>query len=249
MTAVKMALDSILEKKGRSFLTMLGIIIGVCAVLVLVSMVSGYNADITSYYEKLGVNKVEVTITYYNSTRSPDVTDALYEYGNNDLSAYVTGVSPNLSTSGTVLYKTNNYETTIYLGGDQFSICSNYTLAKGRDISKADIENRTKVCVIGTYTAQALFGYVTPIGETIYINGAPYTVVGTYYQKDGTAEASMDDMVVVPYSLCRELLNTAVITSYIVKVDKSANMTRGYGGGYSMVRYGDRFLHRRGQDC
>ncbi|MGE4484765.1 MAG: ABC transporter permease [Oscillospiraceae bacterium] len=224
MTAVKMALDSIREKKGRSFLTMLGIIIGVCSVLVLVSMVSGYNADITSYYEKLGVNKVEISIAYYDETRSPDVTDALYEYGNNDLSAFVTGVTPDLSTTGTVKYKTNNYETTVYLGGDQFAICNNYTLKQGRDISKADIENRTKVCVIGTYTAQTLFGYVTPIGETIYVNGAPYTVVGTYYQKDGTAESSMDDMIIVPYSLCRELMGTSVITSYIVKVDKSANM-------------------------
>ena len=63
MNALMMALDSIREKKGRSFLTMLGIIIGVTAVLVLVALVSGYNADITAYYEKLGVNKVTVELT------------------------------------------------------------------------------------------------------------------------------------------------------------------------------------------
>ena len=67
MNALRMALDSIREKKGRSFLTMLGIIIGVTAVLVLVALVSGYNADITAYYEKLGVNKVNVTVNSYDT--------------------------------------------------------------------------------------------------------------------------------------------------------------------------------------
>ncbi|MBP1736282.1 MAG: transporter permease [Oscillospiraceae bacterium] len=224
MTAILMALDSIKEKKGRSFLTMLGIIIGVCAVLVLVAMVTGYNSDITSYYEKLGVNKVEISIDYYLSSRSPDVTDELYEYGNVDMSDIVTGVTPDLSTTGTVIYKDDNLDTTIYLGSDQFSTCNNYTLAKGRDISQADIEGRTKVCLLGTYVAETLFGQKSPVGETVQINGASYTVVGTYYQKDGTAEDSMDDMVVIPYSLNREVLGSSVISSYIVKVDTSNDM-------------------------
>ena len=78
MNAIIMALDSIREKKGRSFLTMLGIIIGVTAVLVLVALVSGYNADITAYYEKLGVNKVTVDLTWYDTTRAEDVGTLLY---------------------------------------------------------------------------------------------------------------------------------------------------------------------------
>ena len=80
MNAVVMALDSIWEKKGRSFLTMLGIIIGVTAVLVLVALVSGYNADITAYYEKLGVNKVTVDITWYDASRAEDVGTLLWKY-------------------------------------------------------------------------------------------------------------------------------------------------------------------------
>ena len=94
MNALRMALDSIREKKGRSFLTMLGIIIGVTAVLVLVALVSGYNADITAYYEKLGVNKVNVTVNWYDTSRSVDVIDALYDYGNGELGDMVLGVSP-----------------------------------------------------------------------------------------------------------------------------------------------------------
>jgi ABC-type antimicrobial peptide transport system permease subunit len=62
MTAIHMVLDSILEKKVRSFLTMLGIIIGVTSVLVLVALVAGYTAAVTAYYEKLGVNKVTISL-------------------------------------------------------------------------------------------------------------------------------------------------------------------------------------------
>ena len=122
MNALRMALDSIREKKGRSFLTMLGIIIGVTAVLVLVALVSGYNADITAYYEKLGVNKVNVTVNWYDTSRSVDVMDTLYDYGNGELGDMVLGVSPDLSTSLPMKYRTTTLDSgTLYLGSDQFS--------------------------------------------------------------------------------------------------------------------------------
>ncbi len=76
MNSLHMALDSITEKKGRSFLTMLGIIIGVTAVLVLVAMVTGYNSDMTAYYEKLGVNKVTVELSWYDTSRAFDMVMA-----------------------------------------------------------------------------------------------------------------------------------------------------------------------------
>lgn len=72
MDCVKMAFESIWDKKIRSLLTMLGIIIGVGSVLILVSVVQGYNADLTAYYEKLGVNKVQVSIESYDRTNTTD---------------------------------------------------------------------------------------------------------------------------------------------------------------------------------
>ena len=225
MNALRMALDSILEKKSRSFLTMLGIIIGVTAVLVLVAMVSGYNADITVYYEKLGVNKVNVSVSWYDATRAPDVNAALYEYGNGTLSDLVLGVTPDLSAGLPVKYRTTTLDTgTVYFGSDQFSVCNNYTLERGRDIGQFDIERRNSVCVLGSYVADALFQYADPIGQTVYIAGEPFTVVGTYYQKDGGAEESMDDMVAVPYSLNRAMLLSDSITKYVVKVGRSDDM-------------------------
>ena len=225
MNALIMALESIQEKKGRSFLTMLGIIIGVTAVLVLVALVSGYNADITAYYEKMGVNKVNVTLTWYDTTRATDLTQALYDYGNNELGDMVTGVSPSLSTSLPAKYYSTTIEsTTLYLGSDQFSICNNFTLADGRDITAFDIEQRNRVCVLGSYLADSLFQYTDPIGEVVYFGGEPFTVVGVYYQKDGGEEGSMDDMALIPYSLNRAILTTNYITSFTVKVDQSDNV-------------------------
>ena len=222
MNALMMALDSIREKKGRSFLTMPGIIIGVTAVLALVALVSGYNADITAYYEKLGVNKVTVELTWYDQSRAEDVMGLLYAYGNGELSGMVTGVSPDQKTSKTVKYRSESVDSsTIYFGSDQWADCNNYTLDSGRDILGYDIEGRSRVCVIGAYVADALFQYADPIGETIYLNGDPFVVVGTYYQKDGSGEESMDNAVVVPYSLSRSLLGTGYLTSYTVKVGKS----------------------------
>ena len=220
-----MALDSIREKKGRSFLTMLGIIIGVTAVLVLVALVSGYNADITAYYEKLGVNKVNVTVTWYDTSRSVDVMSALYDYCDQELSDMVEGVSPDLSTALPMKYRTTTLDSsTVYLGSDEYAVCNNYTLESGRDINAFDIEQRNRVCVLGSYVADSLFQYADPIGETVYLGGEPFTVVGTYYQKDGGTEGSMDDMAVIPYSLDRAMLQTDYLTSFTVKVDKSDNM-------------------------
>ena len=225
MNALIMALDSIWEKKGRSFLTMLGIIIGVTAVLVLVALVSGYNADITAYYEKLGVNKVNVTVSWYDTSRAIDVMEELYTYGNEELGEQVEGVSPDLSTSLPVKYRTTTLDSsTLYLGSDQFAVCNNYTLEDGRDITAFDIEQRNRVCVLGSYVADSLFQYSDPIGETVYFGGEPFTVVGTYYQKDGGEEGSMDDMAVVPYSMDRTLLTTNYLTSFTVKVGKSNDM-------------------------
>ena len=225
MNAVIMALDSIREKKGRSFLTMLGIIIGVTAVLVLVALVSGYNADITAYYEKMGVNKVTVNVTWYDSTRAPDLESLLYAYGNEELGDMVEGVSPDQSVSLPMKYRNTTLDTgSVYFGSDQFAACNNYVLENGRDIAQLDLDERNRVCILGSYVADSLFQFADPIGETVYLGGEPFTVVGTYYQKDGGAEESMDDMVVIPSSLDRAILKSGYFTSFTVKVDTSEHV-------------------------
>ena len=221
-----MAFESIADKKIRSLLTMLGIIIGVGAVLILVSVVQGYNADLTAYYEKQGVNKVNVTLLNFDRTNTTDQSGEFMDWVNGNLSDYITGVTPSSSTSGTLRFETNLNETAvIYFGNEQWSACNNYTLDEGRDLLELDMDRRSQVCVIGSYLADTLFGFQDPVGQTLSVNGTPLTVVGVFYQKDGGAEESMDDAVVVPYTLNRQMLDTDVVSQFTVKVASSTDMT------------------------
>ena len=221
-----MAFESIADKKIRSLLTMLGIIIGVGAVLILVSVVQGYNADLTAYYEKQGVNKVNVTLLNFDRTNTTDQSGEFMDWVNGNLSDYITGVTPSYSTSGTLRFETAINDTAaIYFGNEQWSACNNYTLDEGRDLLELDMDRRSQVCVIGSYLADTLFGFQDPVGQTLSVNGTPLTVVGVFYQKDGGAEESMDDAVVVPYTLNRQMLDTDVVSQFTVKVASSTNMT------------------------
>ena len=220
-----MAFESITDKKIRSLLTMLGIIIGVGAVLILVSVVQGYNADLTAYYEKQGVNKVNVTLLNFDRTNTTDQSGEFMDWVNGNLSDYITGVTPSYSTSGTLRFETAINDTAaIYFGNEQWSACNNYTLDEGRDLLALDMDRRSQVCVIGSYLADTLFGFQDPIGQTLSVNGTPLTVVGVFYQKDGGAEESMDDAVVVPYTLNRQMLDTDVVSQFTVKVTSSTDM-------------------------
>ena len=226
MDSVKMAFESIRDKKIRSLLTMLGIIIGVGAVLILVSVVQGYNADLTAYYEKQGVNKVNVTLLNFDRTNTTDQSSEFMDWVNESLSAYITGVTPSASTSGTLRFESNINDTAvIYFGNEQWSACNNYTLDEGRDLLELDMAERSRVCVIGSYLADTLFGFQDPIGQTLSVNGTPLTVVGVFYQKDGGVEESMDDAVVVPYTLNRQMLGTDTVSEFTVKVASSTDMT------------------------
>ena len=225
MDSVLMAFESILDKKIRSLLTMLGIIIGVGAVLILVSVVEGYNADLTAYYEKQGVNKVNATIRSYDRTNTTDHSLEFMDWVNETLADSITGVTPSYTSSGTVKYRGNSNTTAnIYFGNEQWSECNNFVLDEGRDLLELDMDKRNLVCVLGSYVAESLFGYRDAVGETVMYNGTPLTVVGTFYPKDGSAEDSMDDMVLLPYTLNRQILKTDTVTDFSIKVTSSAGM-------------------------
>ena len=225
MDSVKMAFESILDKKIRSFLTMLGIIIGVGAVLILVSMVQGYNADLTAYYEKQGVNKVNVTLRNYDRTNSTDQSGEFMDWVNRALAEQITGVTPSYTASGTLkYYSSTNTTAKVYFGNEQWAECNNFVLDQGRDLLEKDIDGRNRVCILGSYAAEALFGYRNPLGESVMYSGVPLTVVGVFYPKDGSAEESMDDMILIPYSMNRQLLATDTVTSFTIKVRSSSDM-------------------------
>ena len=238
--AVKMAAKSIFSNVGRSALTMLGIIIGLAAVIILVSYAQGQNAAMRAYYESMGTNTVQVSASTWDA--SLDVSQALYSYclGLDDL---VEGVTPagqaNASAisygSKTLTSDDWNTMTTVYLGSDQYGRCSDYHIARGRDLSILDVEKLSQVCVLGSATAEELFSFADPLDKTITINGIPFRVIGVYQSKAagvtvGSKEEDQylldeirrqDRMVLLPHTMTRYFNNNQPIDQFVVKVKGS----------------------------
>ena len=190
--AVKMAWRSIWGKKGRAVLTMLGIIIGIAAVMTIVSAMNGYTKKTMEQYEAMGSNKLTVNIWNYlydedGNSLGQDYFPELYDYCNS-IREYVLGVTPNGQANATVVYGTKStanmewkYDDqwnvvsgppTQYYGSDQYSVCNNLTIAKGRDLAWLDCEKYNQICVLGAQAARVFFGSANPVGQILQIGRA-----------------------------------------------------------------------------
>ncbi|WP_455583138.1 ABC transporter permease [Dysosmobacter sp.] len=235
--AIKMAFKSILGNKGRSFLTMLGIIIGIASVMTIVSTVNGMNQQSLKQFEAMGTNKIEVSAYLYNGQNT---FDSLYDYCNSLGSDLVLGVTPNAQFNATVVYGSKSSKAmeknqenmwngdgtqnssvalppTLYFGSDQYAVCNNFQIAAGRDLSNIDIKNYNQVCILGARAAQNFFNYANPVGQTMQVNGLPFTVVGVYAEKDPDSSWSMDNLIVFPYTLSRTLNPGSQMNDFVVK--------------------------------
>ncbi len=220
--AFKMALKSISSNKGRSFLTMLGIIIGVGAVIVLVSIVQGQQEAMMEEFEKMGTNKINI---YDYSWGTEDISQDLYDFCLSLDSERMVGFSPNYNTWQQVRYKDKSVDVGINMGSEMFSLCSSFTLSAGRDISYMDIQKLNRVAVIGAKVQTDLFNYENPIGKKLMISGSEYTVIGTYDSKDLSQNYGgdyIDNLIVVPYTLASRIQKSSYrMTNYIVKASSA----------------------------
>ena len=240
--AFKMAFKSISMKKTRSFLTMLGIIIGVASVVIMVSVVQGQNKKNMEYFEKMGDNKINVSAYSYYDTNN-ETSEKLYDYCLS-MSDLVLGITPDaeIDQKMTIQYgaktlSVNDWDSMggggsvdwekmmhVKLGSDQYGVCNNYQLAGGREMSYLDVEKTNAVCVLGAGAKEALFDYTDPVGESITINGQPFLVVGWYESMAVDYWPELDNIIVLPYTFNRTLNNNNTINSYVVKA-KSASDT------------------------
>lgn len=212
----KLALKSILGSKFRSFLTMLGIIIGVAAVIVLVSIVDGFSKDMASSFESLGTNLLSVTLMGRGGNNKISPEDVMeWASENSDVISYV---SPTVTVSATIKNGSENLTTTVYGTSEYYDKIKNYGVESGRFIEYIDIEKRQKVCVIGKYIANELFPTTSPIGNTIKINGDKYTVIGVLEEKQEAKQeakqGSSDDIIMMPYTTASRLSRMARISNY-----------------------------------
>ena len=240
--AFKMAFKSISLKKTRSFLTMLGIIIGVASVVIMVSVVQGQNRKNMEYFEKMGDNKITVSAYSYYDTNN-ETSQKLYDYCLS-MSDLVLGITPDMEIGqkliiqyGSKYLTVNDWDNMnfgggmdwekmmhVKLGSDQYGVCNNYTLAGGRELSYLDIEKTIPVCVLGSGAKEALFDYTDPVNETITINGQPFLVVGWYESMAVDYWPELDNLILLPYTFNRTMNGNSSINRYVVKA-KSASAT------------------------
>ena len=195
--SLRTAIQSIFSNKMRSSLTMLGIVIGVCSVVLLVALGQGFQTSMTATFENMGASALYVSSSSNKDVkviRSLTFEDAEALQDKNAAPAIGT-VSPTLTQMVNASYGNNS--ATVQLTGIVPSVLEirNYTIAAGRFISERDVSTRANVVVLGYDTAVNLFGSVSPIGKNMRVAGGKYQVIGTFEKMGGF---SGDSYILMP---------------------------------------------------
>lgn len=205
LASIKMALDGLINNKMRSLLTMLGIIIGVGAVIAMVSLGISVRDRIQNSIASLGSNLIIVTPggTSPTGQRLAAGSGARLTYDDaKAIAKNVEGinyVSPSVSRSYQVVYGNQNWSTMVEGNTPEFLNVRNFSVEKGEFFSSREMDARTRVAVIGSTVAENLFLDSEPIGQTIRINKAPFRVIGVLSSKGQSAMGTdQDDFIVVP---------------------------------------------------
>jgi putative ABC transport system permease protein len=204
MVSVLMALRGLNANKLRSFLTMLGVIIGVGAVIVAVGIGQGSKAAVAESIQKLGTNVLTVfpgqqrrgNISFGGgSITTMKLEDAPAILKN---CPHIARVSPSVNRSLQVKYKNKNTNTQIQGTGEDYPIIANHNIAEGRYITAAEIKGLKRVAALGSTAAKDLFDTQSPINKNIRIKGISFQVVGVFKEKGGQGFRNPDDAVYVP---------------------------------------------------
>jgi putative ABC transport system permease protein len=199
---IRISFRALAANKLRSGLTMLGIIIGVAAVVALMSIGRGATRSVTSRVEGLGSNMISVSSA--RNVRQAGVgaqTTPLYYSDYQAIAkdtSNVIGISPTYQTSAQVMYGANQSQYTITGVNPEFASVNAYTIAQGRFISNADNSAEARVVVLGSQAAADLFSGLNPMGRDITINGINFSVVGVLASKGTTSFFSQDEIILIP---------------------------------------------------
>ena len=214
LESLRVAFRGLAANKMRSILTMLGIIIGVAAVIALMSIGEGVSASITQQIQGIGSNLViimpgstqssgvrtaqgsAVTLTYEDSEALTDLSRA----------PSIAGVSPEFGSAGQVVYGNQNFNVRITGVTEQYEVVRNAKLANGSFITKSHLDATSRVAVLGATTANNLFNGDDPIEREIKINRQTFRVIGVLEAKGGSAMLGGDDIVLVPITTAQKRL-------------------------------------------
>ncbi len=213
--AYKMALKSIANNKVRSFLTMLGVIIGVGSVITAVAFAQGSTKSITDQIEGLGSNLITISITGRNSNRNITYSELQAFSANNP--DEISMIAPVVSGSMTLKVGTKNRTTSIIGTSEDYETIKSRHVQSGRFILSFDNDYKLKTAIIGTAVANDLFEGQNPIGQTMKINGEIFTVVGLLQEIANSQDSSEDDTVIIPVTVAQRLSRNANIRSFLVQ--------------------------------
>ena len=216
LQSFKLAIKAILSNKIRSLLTMLGIIIGVAAVIILVSIVSGYMGQMVKQFEEMGVNKITVSCRNMNTRHIDD--DDLYKFWD-EHPEWLSALSPTVGISSAKIKSgSENIDSTSITGvSEDYLDIQKYKIDEGRNLLYADIAGRSSVCVVGSYVANTFYGSADKaLGDSIKINGKPFTIVGIIemQDEDNFDEGGTDDFIWIPYTVATKMTRNGFINNY-----------------------------------
>ncbi|XOQ25879.1 MAG: Macrolide export ATP-binding/permease protein MacB [Mitsuokella multacida] len=227
-----MALTSLYANKMRSLLTMLGIIIGVGAVIALVSVGMGVRSNVTSSIASLGSNMLIISPGASNKGGVRGAAGSRQTLKYDDAKAIkskvkdIDYVSPTVQTSYQIVYGNQNWNTTVEGVTPEFMSIRSLSVSNGSFISTNDLDKRNRVAVIGTTVAENLFDEKNPVGQNIRINNQPYKVIGLLTSKGQSSMGQdQDDMIYVPLTTAMErMLGITYVQSINVQVSDSTKM-------------------------
>jgi putative ABC transport system permease protein len=202
--ALRVALSSLASNKLRSFLTMLGIIIGVAAVITTISIGQGANKATQEQIAKLGTNVLTV---FPGQQRTGAVSLGMGSRTNltmEDTQAIarecpsVKQVAPEYSGRGRLKFQNQNTSTSIMGSTPEYVEVRNFEMNQGRFFTDSDVKRRAKVVVLGDSVRDSLFGNISPVGKNVKLNGQSFKVIGTFKLKGGGGFRNPDDQVYIP---------------------------------------------------
>ena len=213
---VRMSLSNILANRMRSFLTVLGILIGVTAVIALITTISGVSGSLSSSFSSMGAGTLMVSVTD-SDLKSGMTADNLAELSSMD---EVDGLTPSVSLSARVS-RGGSYETNISVSGKNAYYFRNNEnlLTRGRSLNAVDEAQTSFVCWISSDMVESFFYGVDPIGESLYINGIPFLVAGLLSEDGDASMASLmsgSADILIPYTTALKMNNASDVTSFTV---------------------------------
>ncbi|MBK5258798.1 MAG: ABC transporter permease [Thermoanaerobaculia bacterium] len=227
---VKLALQSIRKNKMRAALTMLGIIIGVAAVIVMVAVGFGARSRIRAQISNLGTNMIVITP---GAAQQGGVSQGAQAFANLSLAdvemirknaQVVSAVSPVIVTRGQVIGDGGNWRTLINGVDTDYQVIRDWQTASGEFFTAEDVASVRKVALLGQTVAMQLFPGIDPIGQQIQIRNVPFTVSGVLAAKGQTASGTdSDDVVIIPYTTAQSALSGRTFIPQILASTASEN--------------------------